>query len=182
MDTTALGQLTLQRKEYAGIGSRETPPKVIRLMRMIGNILAQKGLVLRSGGADGADAAFEVGCDEKEGRKEIFLPWKNFNGNTSPLYVQSMAAEALAAEIHPNWRACTPAARKMHARNCHQILGDSLKRPAAFVVYYAPVKNGKIQGGTATGVHLALKEGIPCYNLQDEETFEAFKTFCEENL
>lgn len=177
-----LAALTLQRKEYAGIGSRETPPNVIRLMRMIGQVLARKGLILRSGGADGADSAFEAGCDQGEGQKEIFLPWKGFNKNESSLTKPSMAAEIMASEIHPNWKACKPGAQKLHARNCHQVLGENLKRPSAFVVFWAKTKGGEVQGGTATAVRLAKKQGIPCFNLLEETTFDDFKTLCEENL
>ena len=48
---------------YAGIGSRETPPQVLEQMRKIGTFLAERHYVLRSGGAKGADTAFELGCD-----------------------------------------------------------------------------------------------------------------------
>jgi predicted Rossmann fold nucleotide-binding protein DprA/Smf involved in DNA uptake len=60
---------------YAGIGSRETPPDVQKLIFDIADKLAKKGYVLRSGGADGADLTFEAGCDNSNGLKEIFLPW-----------------------------------------------------------------------------------------------------------
>lgn len=39
---------------YAGVGSRETPPDILGLMRTIGCWWARKGLTLRSGGAEGA--------------------------------------------------------------------------------------------------------------------------------
>ncbi|NYZ25158.1 hypothetical protein HND93_36125, partial [Azospirillum sp. ROY-1-1-2] len=65
---------------YAGIGSRETPPAVLEVMAAVGERLAQLGWVLRSGGAVGADQAFERGCDRVGGRKEIFLPWPGFDG------------------------------------------------------------------------------------------------------
>lgn len=174
--------LTIHTKEYAGIGSRETPPNVIRLMKMIGQVLAKNGLILRSGGADGADAAFESGCDQAEGQKEIFLPWKGFNQNNSPLTKPSMAAELLASEIHPRWKACSPGAQKLHARNCHQILGENLKHPVAFVVFWAKTIGNNVNGGTATAVNLAKSKNIPCFNLNDISTFENFKTFCEENI
>ena len=48
---------------YAGIGSRETPGLMLGAFARIGEFLAKKGYTLRSGGADGADTAFEVGCD-----------------------------------------------------------------------------------------------------------------------
>ncbi len=48
-------------KVYAGIGSRETPPHVIRLMGRIAERLACEGWTLRSGNAPGADQAFGLG-------------------------------------------------------------------------------------------------------------------------
>jgi hypothetical protein len=50
------------RMIYAGIGSRETPQATLDLMNLIGFTLAQKGHSLRSGGAKGADSAFEAGA------------------------------------------------------------------------------------------------------------------------
>lgn len=63
---------------YAGVGSRETPEDVLQLMRQFAIKLANLGWVLRSGGAPGADSAFEAGCKEVQGRMSIFLPWKGF--------------------------------------------------------------------------------------------------------
>ena len=54
-------------KPYTGIGSRETPTAILDLMIAIGGVLAQRGFTLRSGGADGADDAFEQGCILKGG-------------------------------------------------------------------------------------------------------------------
>ena len=52
---------------YSGIGSRETPDNVLVVMEKLGAAFAKKGFVLRSGGADGADSAFERGCDSANG-------------------------------------------------------------------------------------------------------------------
>lgn len=56
---------------YAGIGSRSTPDDVIDKMHVLGEHFAHKGWLLRSGAADGADSAFEHGCDNGGGEKEI---------------------------------------------------------------------------------------------------------------
>ena len=48
-------------KYYAGVGSRETPPDVLKTMLKIGRYLAVKGYTLRSGGAKGADTALRMG-------------------------------------------------------------------------------------------------------------------------
>ena len=58
---------------YAGIGSRETPEGVLLKMEKIAFYLAHRyDATLRSGGAIGADIAFEAGCDSANGKKEIF--------------------------------------------------------------------------------------------------------------
>lgn len=67
---------------YTGVGSRETPNDVMKVMYKFAQKMALHGAVLRSGGADGADTAFEWGCDKKQGMKEIYLPWNGFNGRS----------------------------------------------------------------------------------------------------
>lgn len=63
---------------YAGVGSRETPQDVLKIMWKIGRYLALNGYTLRSGGgAKGADTAFENGCDSVRGSKEIFYANNN---------------------------------------------------------------------------------------------------------
>ena len=52
----------VQDKYYAGVGSRSTPMHIQKLFEEIAATLAQNGYVLRSGGAEGADVAFERGC------------------------------------------------------------------------------------------------------------------------
>lgn len=49
-------------KYYAGIGSRNTPADILDLMTHLARRLDSRGYTLRSGGADGADAAFERGA------------------------------------------------------------------------------------------------------------------------
>ena len=56
---------------YAGIGTRVTPPAVLERMTNIGMLLAMQGFVLRSGGARGADRAFEEGAVTRSIRREL---------------------------------------------------------------------------------------------------------------
>ena len=148
---------------YAGIGSRETPQDVLSLMQKIGRALALKEYTLRSGGANGADTAFEQGCDMVEGKKEIFLPWRNFNNHNSELFNVSNEALNMASNLHPAWDKCSQGAQRLHARNCYQILGENLDTPVEFVVCWT--KYPKASGGTALGVRLAEENNIPVFNL-----------------
>ena len=145
---------------YAGIGSRQTPLDILHQMDHIAYELAGRGYTLRSGGADGADKAFERGSC---GKCEIYLPWRGFNGNHSKLFTPTPAAMKLASQIHPAWGRCSEGARKLHARNCHQILGLDLQTPVEFVVCW---HNGT--GGTLQAVRLAELHSIRVINLRNE--------------
>ena len=61
-------------KTWAGIGSRITPLEIQKEMTKISMFLYKHGYTLRSGGAKGADTAFEKGSLEA---KEIFTPDSN---------------------------------------------------------------------------------------------------------
>ena len=54
------------KKYYAGIGSRKTPKDICELMTRVARYLYFKGYTLRSGAADGADTAFEIGAGQEK--------------------------------------------------------------------------------------------------------------------
>lgn len=151
---------------YTGVGSRETPKDVIDEFIVIGETLSRKGYCLRSGGADGADLAFEKGCDLANGSKQIFIPWKHFNKSDSPLYYQSMDAFDIAAELHPAWDKLSDGVRKIMARNVHQVLGLKLDDPSDFLVCWT--KHGDKVGGTAMAIRVAELYKVPVYNYGNE--------------
>lgn len=163
---------------YTGIGSRSTPGDVLAMMKKIGQILGKKGYVLRSGAAEGADSAFEQGCDSVGGLKEIYLPWKEFNGSNSDLYESSSAAEEIAFQYHPNLYACKHSVIKLMARNSHQVLGKDCRTKSSFVVCYCPLdEKGKWKGGTGQALRIASDKKIPIFNLYIKEELENLKSF-----
>jgi hypothetical protein len=147
-------------KYYSGIGSRETPEDILNIMSKIAIFLSKQNFLLRSGGADGADSAFESGCDKVRGKKEIYLPWKNFNKNPSKDYYVSAAALSLAEKYHPTWASLSHGARLLHGRNCYQVLGLELNTPSSFIICWH-----KGFGGTMQAVRLAKSYRVPVYNL-----------------
>lgn len=159
------------RRYYAGIGSRETPEEVCERMTLLARILEKKRYILRSGGADGADLAFEKGVDKEE-YKEIFLPWKNFNGNKSFLLATKDSFE-MASKIVTYWNNLSDGAKALKARNCHQILGIDLNTPVDFVVCWT--KDGKDSGGTGMACRLARLYRIPVFNMHNPEEIEELK-------
>ena len=151
---------------YAGIGSRSTPREVLDQMVNIARRLFVLGYTLRSGGADGADSAFERGAGN---RKQIFIPWPGFNGryarNDGTVFsTVSDAALEMAARYHPAWNRCSPGAKRLHARNCYQVLGLDLSTPAEFVVCWTP--SAAREGGTGQALRIARAWDIPIYDLR----------------
>src|SRR4051812_7946463 len=113
---------------YAGIGSRKTPPEMLEWMERLAGALGGMGYTLRSGAAPGADQAFEKGARDNGHPHEIYLPWPSFEGGRDDAALSRPSAEALeiAARFHPGWNYLGPGARKLHARNVHQVLGKQL--------------------------------------------------------
>lgn len=121
--------------------------------------LANKGYILRSGAAKGADKSFECGCDSVNGKKEIYLPWNGFEGSNSNLVVSNIKAFEISEKFHPYWHNLKQGARKLQARNSHQVLGKDLETPAQFVICWT--KNGKGTGGTGQALRIANCYDIP---------------------
>jgi len=155
-------------KYYAGIGSRETPIKICQLMTRIARQAAKDGYTLRSGGADGADLAFEAGAS----LKEIYVPWLGFNGSKSTLLPTPEAFE-MAAKFHPAWNRCSRGARALHARNCHQVLGHGLKTPVERVICWTLNASGS--GGTGQAIRIAKAHNIIIDDLGDPEIEKIYR-------
>lgn len=152
---------------YTFVGSRETPVEILDIIFKISASMALKGYILRSGGANGADAWAEKGCDSVNGKKEIYLPWRFFNGNLSSFYDVSEKALQLAETIHPSWQYLKHGARLLHGRNCYQVLGLNLDKPSKVLICWT--KNGEKIGGTRTAMVLAENNNIPVFNLAIEQ-------------
>lgn len=171
----------MQNYLYAGIGSRETPPDMIKRMASIARRLAELGFVLRSGAADGADSAFEMGCDSVNGAKEIWLPWSGFNHHSDTGFLPAGPHFDTASCLHPAWEKLSRGPRALHARNVGQVLGKDLNSPVSFVIAWTQdgcetesTRTHKT-GGTGTAIALASRRGIPVYNLNRPDAMEWIK-------
>lgn len=172
-------------KVYAGIGSRETPSNILRMMTEIATNLEKDGWLLSSGGAKGADSAFEEGVKDPR-NKRIFIAkdWEN-NRSTEEVSVYSYLSQPThirkqcwekVAKIHPNPGALKEYASLLHCRNVLQIMGQDLSSPVKFVLYWAPQdKTGIPVGGTRTAVVLANQLGIPTFNMLHGDVVERLR-------
>jgi hypothetical protein len=152
-------------KIITGIGSRKTPVTVQGHMTHLASIFESLGFTLRSGGADGADLAFEKGI-KNPGNKEIYLPEPGFNNSNSKLHQIKPWAVKIAEKHHPNWSRIKESSfsMKLMARNTYQIYGYTQSSPLSdVVVCWTP--GGSLSGGTAQAIRIAESLKIPVCNL-----------------
>lgn len=168
---------------YTGIGSRSTPKAVCEQFTDIARRLALADWALRTGGAEGADTAFEDGAIKASGRRAIFLPWAWFAGRTSSETEVCDRAMLIASTIHPAWNSLNEGSRKLHGRNIYQVLGKGLDRPSAFVLCWTPdgcessETRTRVTGGTGTAIAIASIRKIPVYNYKNANSVILFEKF-----
>lgn len=157
------------KKAYAGVGSRQTPEDVQKLMYAAARNLEEAGLMLRSGGANGADTAFESGVWHWP-NKQIILPYSGFNKRTirqpgvhviNHDYIDR--AREVASLYHPVWDTLPRNIQEFHTRNVAQVLGLRLDDPALFVLCWTP--GGKGGGGTGQAIRIAKGFDIPVFDM-----------------
>ena len=146
---------------YTGVGSRETLPKQLAIMRRIAQVFAERGYRLRTGDATGGDAAFTAGALsvlDKEKLNDLLHAYVSHDrtvGRKSPplvSYERRPAADMLdalfkiARKYHPNPNALKgpyPVPRNwaergsplgLMARNALQVGGEKLDDLSDFVV------------------------------------------------
>ena len=149
-------------KYYAGIGARNTPDPILSKMENFAKALNDLGYHLRSGGAKGADSAFERATPYT--CREIFT-----EKDATPESIQ------LTKYYHPNWKACNELMKRFHGRNLMIILGKNLRTPVDFVVCYT--WNGKESGGTGQALRIAYGNKITIYNLFHEDHEKYLESF-----
>lgn len=183
---------------YAGIGSRQTPDEIKTLITRIAIKLSEKGLILRSGGADGADEAFQKGVEIAKGKMEIYLPWNGFNnlsnGFGQAILVQDKAsrgrAEILAAQFHPAYNSLSQGGKRLMQRNTYQVLGAKIDySPASsFILCWTkdgadgttvPVTQGT--GGTGQAIRIGTHYGITIRNLRNASTLKKWSEWIEKS-
>lgn len=165
---------------YAGIGKhKDVPDGVIYACKCLATIFEELGYILRSGGAPGCDSAFESGVTKNK-NKQIFLPWKGFNGNKSSFVSPSINAENLSRVLFPHWQGISRGARLLTARNVHQIYGPEIgiSPLSEFVIYWSP----KSDGGTGRTLKIAkdANSDMPLYNLADPHDVIRLHVFIED--
>jgi hypothetical protein len=150
-----------------------TPPDVCAWIERIARALAEIGWTVRTGWAEGADAAFSVGAGRD--RRALFVPNAHFGGWPEVQHVgATRPALNLAAQHHPRWPAVSHFGRALLARTSHVILGPGLDTPVAFVLCWTSTRDltaadtlrpTSKAGGTGQAIRIADAHRIPIWNL-----------------
>lgn len=174
-------------KFYTGIGSEKTPKQIQYLMTNIAYKLALLGYCLRSGGARGADTAFENGVDK-------FL--KDYPNSDSNSYKKIYTAEEFEFSKE-NYNFCCKQlipildenrdfsrfkeyTQKLLLRDVQQVLGnwyDSI--PSKFTIFWIPMTNiwDPNAGGTKYATRISERNNIPLFNLFEQSTRKRLENF-----
>jgi hypothetical protein len=166
-------------KYIAVIGSRDIPNEYYDKLADIVRVL-QRRYIIRSGGANGSDHVVTEYVAAH--RRQIYIPWDGFNGlydssQTGVINAQKLTSKNLSYELaekyHPYWHNLKDGAKRLMARNSHQVMGMDMETPVDFIVCYT--KSGKATGGTGQAIRIAEKMNIPVYNIKNEEDYKKLK-------
>jgi hypothetical protein len=150
----------------AGIGARVTPSEVMDMMTFIGVWCRENDIWVRSGHADGADWAFEVGAQEK---CIAYLPWASFNAHLEskaqkPVMKPNCHTLKITEQFHPAFKKLTYNVLCLMCRNVNQVLGKDLNSPVSAVVCWTA--DGLDSGGTGQAIRIARHHKIPVLNMK----------------
>jgi len=161
---------------YAGIGSRETPLGTRNLMTAVAKRLSRLGYTLRSGGADGADSAFQAGADLSWiFYKDHILRWtpeERIEYNAEDI----LFMDGFVTRYHPVPHALKGEVRKLLRRNTLQVMNysrDGFELPRVdFVLCWTPDGSldgaSRSDGGTGQALRISRHHGIPVFNLEPD--------------
>ena len=152
----------------SGVGSRQTPKNICSEMTVIGAWCKERGFIVRSGHAEGADWAFELGAQEY---CEAYIPWASFNAhlisNAKKLIIPAESPYVeLVNKYHPAPHKLSRSALALMCRNSCQVLGEDLKTKSSAVVCWTEDYK-KPSGGTSQAIRIAKDYGVPVLNMSD---------------
>lgn len=163
--------VSMNKRFYSGIGSRDTPNHICILMSEIAEILECNGYILRSGGAKGADIAFENGVKLN---KEIFYT-DHYKINDGDVNDYSQEDYNFALDIfkkyHPIANKLSGSPKDLLVRNTFQFFGVGDTKNVDFVICYTPdgaeTSTSKESGGSGQLIRIANAYNTKVYNLKN---------------
>lgn len=168
-------------RPYALILDKNVPPDILAKAEALVKNLSEQGYTLRIGMAEEFESRFEALAE----RKEVILPWRDFNNHTSKLTFTNDRALAVAKQFHPTFDSMKPAVQKFLARNARLIFGSEMKSRAIFLICWTEdgcehVKDRLSSTGfVGHPIAIASSEHVPVFNLARPETELRLQRFLE---
>lgn len=159
--------------EVACVGSRATTDALLQRCSEIGYFLAKEDIIVRSGGAKGADSAFVLGASEFIGTSfaggiRIYKPWSSYKPSFVPpsaIFVDPpypLEFEAIAALAHKKWDQAPALNRRLLTRNVAILLHE---RPVDLVFVCPPDEGTFLSPGSRHATKVAALLKIPCQSI-----------------
>lgn len=188
----------MQQQYCTGIGTRYPPARAVGAIEAAAHLLYERGLILRSGGAEGCDTEFAKHFPPSH--QEIYLPFNGFEKLYSSMGPHIITPDQIAPDVtaraaatvdvyHPFPHKLKPRGRLMMQRNAHQVLGRHMTDPSLVVVCWAsgslyddssfPPRIWSVDGGTGQAVRIAYDHSVPVFNLSNRTALTALAEFLD---
>lgn len=156
---------------YSGVGARETPDNILRAMGLVSSELAKRNWHLRSGGARGADSAFEekAGNNYTSYRVADGFPYRGIPIVSFSDFSPTEDEIAFTKSHYKSYNYKSDYIKGLQIRNGRILRGlgpDYLH--SKFVVCWT--EGGKDIGGTGVTIRMAHTLNIPVFNLDAGDT------------
>ena len=168
-------------KPVAMTGNPDAPPEIIERMIQIAKRLEAMEFTVRIGGMQGIEDAIEKAIE----KKEVHLPFKDFDQKQSKFTYVSERATAVAKMFFPNWDAMKKGVQLFLAKNARVLMGQRVDSPALFFVCWTQdgVESFKDTtnrtGFTGHSIAIASALGIPIFNLGNPTAEQRLNMYLE---
>lgn len=166
-------------KPYVGTGNKEAPSEVLSKFKLIASELSAQDYTVRTSSMGGPDEIFE----NVVGKKEIHLPWKDFNNKESKLTYNSPLALHIAKLFQPNFDTLKPFIQAFLAKNARLILGKDLKSRAMFVMTWSEdgaetiIEKTSKTGNIGHLIAIANAMKVPVFNFGKPDAEKRLRTY-----
>lgn len=156
---------------YAGTGDREVPANIREMLTGYAKKLDSLGYILRTGGGEGCDEAFEAGAKNKE----LILPYSRYNNKRKGfIYTRTPGSyNSLKLLRCRSWRIRSYII-PLFERVYFELMGINNEPVSEFLLCY--VTNTQ-HGCGGHAVRIAKFGRIPVFNIAHEEDIARFDTF-----
>lgn len=170
-------------KPFALAFNQDIPESITPVLEAMVNKLNELGYTARLGG----NLNLEELIEQKMERKEVHLPWRDFNKKESKLTFNTKPSFILAKQFSPVYDRLPDAVKAMLARNVRLILGYNLKSPLLFLITWSRdgVESAKHRtaqtGNVGHVIAMADMLRVPIFNISRSDSIDRLKQYLQQN-